>query len=88
MPHALQAFRLARDAAATDAAQLKGTSMPVADSAEVARVLSARSHLECLQLPPNPSRDVLKRKYRTMAVALHPDKCKVSWACLNACMFL
>lgn len=71
----MQAFRVADEAAAAAAAsQQKSVA---ADAAEVARVLAARSHLDCLQLPLNSTRDALKRKYKAMAVALHPDKCKV-----------
>ena len=48
-------------------------------------MLAAKSDLECLQLHPGASRAELKAKYRTMAVALHPDKCKVGvgarWLC-------
>lgn len=65
---------------ADEAAAAAAASMPksiAADSTEVTRVLSAKSHLDCLQLPANSTRDALKRKYRSMAVALHPDKCKV-----------
>lgn len=73
----MQAFRKAAEVAAAEAAQQR-VVIPSANAAEVARVLAARSHLECLQLPQSPSKEALKRKYRTMAVSLHPDKCKVS----------
>lgn len=74
-----EAFRKAAEVAAAEAAQQR-VVIPSANAAEVARVLAARSHLECLQLPQSPSKEALKRKYRTMAVSLHPDKCKVDHA--------
>ena len=38
----------------------------------------ARDDYEVLQLPPGCTLAALKRRYREMAVALHPDKCLVS----------
>ncbi|KAK9809297.1 hypothetical protein WJX73_002604 [Symbiochloris irregularis] len=73
-----EAFRVAEEAAAAAAASTQKSI--AADASEVARVLAAKSHWDCLQLPLNSTRDALKRKYRAMAVALHPDKCKVDGA--------
>ena len=38
----------------------------------------ARDDYEVLRLPPGCTLAALKRRYREMAVALHPDKCLVS----------
>ncbi|KAL6764823.1 hypothetical protein V8C86DRAFT_2470715 [Haematococcus lacustris] len=49
----------------------------VADEFEVARVMHSSSDLECLQLAPGSGLAVIRRSYRRLAVALHPDKCKL-----------
>ena len=34
----------------------------------------------CVQLPAGAGAAVIRKKYKEMAVALHPDKCKVEGA--------
>ena len=51
--------------------------MTAASQAEVLRVLGAKSDLEVMQLRPGTEAAAVKKKYRTMTLALHPDKCKV-----------
>jgi hypothetical protein len=48
-----------------------------ASEAEVKRVLGAKSDHEVMQLMPGTEVAVVKKKYRSMTLALHPDKCKV-----------
>ena len=52
--------------------------MTAASNAEVDRVLAAKSDLEVMQVKPGSSTTAIKKRYRTMTLALHPDKCKVS----------
>ena len=76
----LQEFRRARVAASMAAAQQRQQHHREAeldDAAEVARVLAAKSHLECLQLRAGASHSDVKGKYHELARLLHPDKCKV-----------
>ena len=40
-------------------------------------MLAAKSDHEVMQLKPGTSRAAIKKKYREMTLALHPDKCKV-----------
>lgn len=47
---------------------------------EVQRVLASKSNYEVLQLKPGCSSAALKKRYRELAVRLHPDKCKVEGA--------
>uniref|UniRef100_A0A1D1ZPP6 J domain-containing protein n=3 Tax=Auxenochlorella protothecoides TaxID=3075 RepID=A0A1D1ZPP6_AUXPR len=49
-------------------------SLTFADEAEVRRVLQAASDHAVLQLPPGANAAVLRKRYRQMAVSLHPDK--------------
>ena len=53
------------------------TKVALADEQEAHRVLTASSDFEVLRLRPGADRSTLKRRYREMAMALHPDKCKV-----------
>ena len=67
-----QAFRATREERATGAPKVTAASQ-----AEVLRVLGAKSDLEVMQLRPGTEAAAVKKKYRTMTLALHPDKCKV-----------
>jgi hypothetical protein len=53
-------------------------ALSAADSQEVERVLSARTDYAVLQLQPGAQAIQIKKRYRAMAIALHPDKCKVT----------
>lgn len=67
-----QALRATRVEQATAAPKVTAASQ-----AEVSRVLGAKSDLEVMQLRPGTEAAAVKKKYRTMTLALHPDKCKV-----------
>jgi DnaJ family protein B protein 12 len=60
---------------AAAAAAAAAPSGGAADAAEVARVLGSRSHYDVLQLSPGCGSAALKKRYREMAMRLHPDKC-------------
>lgn len=49
-----------------------------ADEAEVKRVLSSKNDYDVLQLKPGCDKAALKKRYKEMAVRLHPDKCKAA----------
>lgn len=55
--------------------QATTTEPAAADIAEVKRVLSSKGDYEVLQLLSGCSRAELKKRYKEMAVRLHPDKC-------------
>ncbi|PSC67835.1 hypothetical protein C2E20_8489 [Micractinium conductrix] len=61
---------------AAAAAAAAGPAAAAADAAEVARVLAARDDYGVLQLAPGAPAAAIRRRYREMAVALHPDKCR------------
>ncbi|KAK9843550.1 hypothetical protein WJX81_008423 [Elliptochloris bilobata] len=75
-----QAFREAEALAAAELREERGAVSAGADAREVARVLAAPGDYEVLRLAPGASAAALRRRYREMAVALHPDKCKVDGA--------
>jgi len=75
-----QAFRATRELQASPAAP----KVTAASEAEVARVLAAKSDLEVMQLSPGTEAAAVKKKYRTLTLALHPDKCKVRSCLLQA----
>eukprot|EP00884_Botryococcus_braunii_P000883 jgi/Botrbrau1/10796/Bobra.0064s0002.1 len=52
----------------------------VADEVEVARVLAASTDYAVLQVQPGTAAADIKRRFREMAISLHPDKCKVEGA--------
>ena len=80
----LQAFRAAREATAAEIAAANGVkSSAAATEREVARVLCARDDYEVLRLAPGAAMSALKKRYREMAVALHPDKCRVRRGALS-----
>jgi DnaJ-class molecular chaperone len=76
---AAAAKQQAAAAAATAAAAAAASGTDV-DAEEVKRVLACKSHYEVLQLQPGCGSAVLKKRYREMAVRLHPDKCKAEKA--------
>lgn len=61
---------------AASAAAAAGPLAATADAAEVERVLSSRDDYALLQLAPGAASAAIRRRYRELAVALHPDKCK------------
>ncbi|CAL5225192.1 g7975 [Coccomyxa viridis] len=69
-----EAFKEARDAVAEAAAKRAPGASTAADEKEVARVLRARDDYEVLRLSPGCTLTALKKRYREMAVVLHPDK--------------
>jgi DnaJ domain len=70
------AFAAAKQAAAADIASSK-VSISFADQKEVDRVLAAGSDYGVLKLAPGADSASVKRRYREMAIQLHPDKCRV-----------
>jgi hypothetical protein len=66
----------ARAAAKQDAAGAAAGAQAEADAIEVQRVLSSKSDYDVLQLKPGCGAAALKKRYKEMAVRLHPDKCK------------
>lgn len=73
----MQAFKLAKETAAADMAKSSRATVSAADAAEVARVLAARDDYAVLRVQPGASSAALRKRYREMAVSLHPDKCRV-----------
>lgn len=71
----MQAFSEAKASADAEIANSK-TPIKFADEEEVKRVLSARNDYDVLQLQPGADAATVRRRYREMAVSLHPDKCK------------
>lgn len=65
---------------AAESADLASSS--VADTEEVQRVLCSRTDHEVLQVAPGASAAVIRKRYRELAVSLHPDKCAVPDATL------
>lgn len=61
---------------AAEAAVAAGASALAADAEEVHRVLAARDDYSLLRLAPGAAAAAIRRRYREMAVALHPDKCR------------
>jgi len=73
------AFASAKEAADADIAASK-TAVTFANIDEVQRVLESPSDYAVLRLAPGADGVALRRRYREMAVQLHPDKCKVEGA--------
>ena len=75
----MQFYEAARQQAALDIqaerAARGGARLSFADDKEVDRVLKAGSDYQVLQLEPGASAAEAKKRYRQMAIALHPDKC-------------
>eukprot|EP00798_Chlamydomonas_sp_ICE-L_P025856 gene25856-11528_t len=67
-------------AAAAPSKVAAAPSVVIADVTEVARVLDAKNDYECLKLHVGSSMAQVKKTYRQLAMALHPDKCKVEGA--------
>jgi DnaJ domain len=59
-------------------------TVAVADEVEVARVLAASTDYAVLQVQPGTAATDIKRRFREMAISLHPDKCKVRLRCWGA----
>ncbi|KAA6418355.1 MAG: dnaJ protein subfamily C member 27-like [Trebouxia sp. A1-2] len=80
-----EAFKRAKAVADAELAQRKGP-LKMASSDEIRRVLNAKTDLDCLQacqqfcfvmvVKAGVDALTIKRKYKELAVALHPDKCK------------
>eukprot|EP00775_Hariotina_reticulata_P010540 gene10540-10700_t len=66
----------ARAAAKQDAAGAAASAQAEADAVEVQRVLASTNDYDVLQLKPGCGAAALKKRYKEMAVRLHPDKCK------------
>lgn len=73
-----EAFKQAKSAADEELARSKAVRF--ASPEEVQRVLKAKDDYDCLQVKAGVDVLTLKRKYKEMAVTLHPDKCKVPGA--------
>jgi flagellar biosynthesis GTPase FlhF len=69
------AFAAAKEAADADIAASKSV-ISFADEVEVDRVLAAGTDYGVLLLAPGASAAAIRKRYRAMAVRLHPDKCK------------
>jgi len=69
----MQAFRATGELHASP----KVPKVTAASEADVNRVLGAKSDHEVMQLMPGTEVAAVKKKYRSMTLALHPDKCKV-----------
>lgn len=70
-----EAFKRAKEVADAELAQRK-RPLKMASSDEIRRVLEANTDLDCLQVKAGVDALTIKRKYKELAVALHPDKCK------------
>ncbi|BDA40430.1 probable DnaJ homolog subfamily C member 27 at C-terminar half [Coccomyxa sp. Obi] len=75
-----EAFKLAKETAAADIAKSSRATVSAADAAEVARVLAAREDYAVLCVQPGATSAAVRKRYREMAVSLHPDKCRVPQA--------
>jgi hypothetical protein len=69
-------FTAARKNAAADIASARAPIV-FADEVEVNRVLEAPSDYAVLRLAPGVDGATVRKRYREMAVQLHPDKCSV-----------
>jgi DnaJ-domain-containing protein 1 len=74
-----EAFDKAKEAAASEIAASK-TAISFADKTEVSRVLNATSDYAVLKLQPGADSAAIRKRYREMAVKLHPDKCPTAQA--------
>ncbi|KAL3130262.1 hypothetical protein ABBQ38_008095 [Trebouxia sp. C0009 RCD-2024] len=74
-----EAFKHAKQMADAEAAQRK-TPVKLASADEIRRVLNAKTDYDCLQVNLQADALTIKRKYKELAVALHPDKCKAAGA--------
>jgi DnaJ-domain-containing protein 1 len=74
-----EAFDKAKEAAAAEIAASK-TAISFADKTEVSRVLNATSDYAVLKLQPGADSAAIRKRYREMAVKLHPDKCPTAQA--------
>ena len=72
----MQAFKLAREMNASQST----SKVNAASTAEVERVLAAKTDYDVMQVRPGASLAAVRKRYRAMTLALHPDKCKVSAA--------
>ena len=71
-------FVEAKQSAAAEIAQSRGVEF--ADEKEIQRVLSASSDYGVLQLVPGADATAIRKRYKELAIRLHPDKCKVTGA--------
>jgi TolA-binding protein len=78
--NAAKAQAEAKQQAAAAAAAAAAAIGSDADTEEVKRVLASKTHYDVLQLKPGCGSGALKKRYREMAVRLHPDKCKADKA--------
>jgi hypothetical protein len=78
--NAAKAQAEAKQQAAAAAAAAAAAIGSDTDTEEVKRVLACKTHYDVLQLKPGCGSAALKKRYREMAVRLHPDKCKADEA--------
>lgn len=74
-----EAFEAAKAAAAQEIAAGRAAAVS-ANECEVQRVLRAKSDYDVLQLEPGADAAAVRRRFREMAVTLHPDKCRLPGA--------
>lgn len=74
-----EAFAKAKENAAIEIAASK-TALRFADEAEVNRVLKAHSDYGVLKLHPGVDAAAMRKRYKELAITLHPDKCPSSKA--------
>ena len=81
----MQAFQLTKEMLADETVSPK---VQAASANEVKRVLSAKTDHEVMQTWPGISKLLVRKNYRSMTLALHPDKCKVYTNCFPQSMEL
>ena len=69
------AFDIARDAIAAEIKSSK-TSIVTAGDKEIQKILHATSDYSALGISPGADAAAIRKKYRQIAVTVHPDKCK------------
>lgn len=70
-----QAFESAKEAAAADIKSCRQT-IQFADDSEIKRILNAKSDYMVLGLSPGVDGATVRKRYRQIAITVHPDKCK------------
>jgi curved DNA-binding protein CbpA len=70
-----EAFESAKEAVAADIKACKQT-IQFADDSEIKRILNAKSDYMVLGLSPGVDGATVRKRYRQIAITVHPDKCK------------
>ena len=73
------AFEAAKKSADSDIAAAQAP-IQFADEKEISRVLHATSDYKVLELVPGVDAAAIRKRYRELAIRLHPDKCKLPGA--------